>query len=269
MSSVFIYLSVHLFISIQYEPRINLERVGNEVKKQWTTYVNGWLESWFGPNVHSTELLVIKSWCNDWARDYPTLNYTRQKRSLCYSCPEIALTYLSYFITSLVVCFRLFNQTTGHVSKNERTLSWVHLQTVIWLLPRCVTFQPMSRTCFTLDNDTLSPASASIFMRCFAFVLEFKCTSHQSIFISGTENLSPLLSSMVAGHSHGGYSLCLNRWIWHLQASGNHAQGWPRLVEILFDFPMMSHKEVVCLRCALKYIHRCGTINSIHSHVVS
>lgn len=34
------------------------------------------------------------------------------------------------------------------------------------------------RTCFTVDNGTLLPISASIFVRSFAFVLELICTFH-------------------------------------------------------------------------------------------
>ena len=62
---------------------------------------------------------------------------------------------------------------------------------------------------------------------------------------------------------------CLNRWMWHLQASGNCSQGWNKCGGPQFSFwyfgwfllmmMMMSHKEGVCLRCALKYSHRCAS----------
>lgn len=45
-------------------------------------------------------------------------------------------------------------------------------------------------TCFTVDSNILSPASASIFTRSFAFIIGLTHISKQTRFISGTQNPS-------------------------------------------------------------------------------
>ena len=106
------------------------------------------------------------------------------------------------------------------------------------------------RTCFSVDNDTLLPASASFFTG-FCFCSEvYTYIMHQSAFISVTQNPIPSwaiwwldipIVFMLACN-------CLSRWIWHPQASGNGTQGWTRYVEvhnslpdILADFFWFTH----------------------------
>ena len=75
------------------------------------------------------------------------------------------------------------------------------------------------RTGFSVDNDTLTSFS-SIFTCCFAFVLRLIHVLHQSTIISETLNrLLPeqLDIPMVFLLRYN----CLNRWMWHLQTSGN------------------------------------------------
>ena len=120
-------------------------------------------------------------------------------------------------------------------------------------------------TRFTVDNDTLLPASANIFTRSLAFVLGFICTfltkAHSSLG-HGTR----LLPERYDGWTFP-WCLCLHISVWtdehgtfrHLEIAPKDE---PDLCKstilfliswlISFDFPMMLHQEAVCFSCALK-----------------
>ncbi|KAI4883910.1 hypothetical protein NFI96_021125 [Prochilodus magdalenae] len=125
------------------------------------------------------------------------------------------------------------------------------------------------RTRFTVDNDTLLPASAIMFTRSFAFALGLICTlrtkarsslGHRTFFLPEPYDGWTLpsflyLCIIVCTDERGTFR--------HLEVAPKDE---PDLCKstilfliswlISFDFPMMLLKEAACFRCALKYIHR-------------
>lgn len=173
-----------------------------------------------------------QTWCN-WVRfvsciTHPHLFWSAHKFSmglrsgLCdgYS-KTLTLLSSSRFLIILAVCLGSlsiwkthlplqFCQTTGHVSRNCLFLC-VFLQTVIWPMLVQVRFHCGQRHFRTSFSQHLH--------KVFCFCSE--TDSHildQNTFIPGTQSLFP--SWAVWWRSY-----LLNRWLWHLQASGNCTQG--------------------------------------------
>lgn len=142
-----------------------------------------------------------------------------------------------------------------------------------WAMAELLAERPFSpcqySTHFTVDNDT--PASAIIFTRSFVFALGLIRTVLNQIPISGTQNLSHSWADwLMAGHSHVVYIYVELFELKNVAPSGtlklhprmNQTCASPRFCPkswlISTDFPMLLHKEALCLRSSLKYTaHRC------------
>ena len=128
----------------------------------------------------------------------------------------------------------------------------------------------LSLSQFVTNLAALLPASASIFTSLLLLFWGWYANyARKHIHLWETEPNS-FLSDMMAGHFHGLYLRIIVLadelgTFRHLEiVSKDEPDLWKSTILFLtsllvsFDFPMMSHKEAVCLRCALKYIHRCA-----------
>ena len=172
--------------------------------------------------------------------------------------PSCSRTQSQYDAATLVLhswdnVLRLASNSSILVSSDRRTglRPYVHLQTV---------FRVMA-------SSSLSGLSAHVDT---ALCLTSFSQHLHKVFCSrsflGTEPIS-FLSDMMAGHAHGVYT-----FVWLFEQMNMALSGicklYPTMNQVSespqfsswhlgwFLFPMMSHKEAVCLRCALKYIHR-------------
>ena len=151
----------------------------------------------------------------------------------------------------------------------------MHLQTIIWIFFN-VSLGVMASLlsscrywiCFIVDHDSLSPVSASIFTRCFAFV-DGVYIWHQSTFMSGTQNQLPswalwwldILMVFILAHN------CL-------KINAAPPDSWrPTIIFLIswlisFDFPMLSHKEEVpVLQISFIYLYWQATSRIHFSHL--